>query len=659
MRKLLIANRAEIACRVMRTAHALGIATVAVFSDPDAGAPHVELADEAVHLPGATPADTYLRGDAIIAAARSTGADAIHPGYGFLSENAAFAAAVTDAGLTFVGPRPDAITAMGAKIGAKALMDAAGVPVLPGGEVTDTTDLDELAARVGFPMLVKASFGGGGRGMRRVDARADLDDAIAVARREAAAAFGDGTVFIERYVIDPRHIEVQIVGDTHGTVVHLFERECSIQRRYQKILEEAPSPAVDDELRAALGAAAVAAGKTIGYVGAGTVEFVLDPAGAFYFLEVNTRLQVEHPVTELVTGLDLVEMQLRIADGEPLPREVLDARITGHAIEARLYAEDVTAGFRPATGVLHRFEVPAGNGVRVDAGYTSGSPVSPHYDAMLAKIIGYGRSRPDAAQRLARALDGTRVHGVVTNRDLLAAILREPDFLAGRTDTGYLDRHDPAAMVRADPDVTRVHALVAALARQAGHRSVATVLGSLPSGWRNIRSGAQRVEYEIGDVRLAVAYRIAGARIEATVDGVAVGDAVLLVSATADAVRLEIDSVRRTYQVHRVGPEVFIDGPAASSTLIEVDRFPDPGHRITAGSLLAPMPGMVVSVLTEAGTAVAEGAPLIILEAMKMQHTVSAPADGTVTEIRVAPGDQVERGMVLVVVTEPERTDAG
>src|SRR3954471_15015577 len=363
--KLLVANRGEIAARVMRTAHDLGISTVAVYSDPDAGAPFVRLADEAVRLPGSSPSETYLRGDLVVAAARATGADAVHPGYGFLSENAGFARACAQAGLTFVGPSPEAIEAMGSKTAAKERMAAAGVPTLPGVVVHDGTDLAGAGAQIGYPVLVKAAFGGGGRGMRIVRSEDELTEAVAGARREAASAFGDGTVFLERFVERPRHVEVQIVGDTHGTVVHLFERECSIQRRYQKIIEEAPSPAVTPELRAELGAAAVAAAKAIDYVGAGTVEFVLDQDGRFFFLELNPRLQVEHRVTELVPGLALVRVQLQVADGEPLPDEVTSASITGHAVEVRLYAEDVAAGFLPATGTLHRFRVPELPGVRV------------------------------------------------------------------------------------------------------------------------------------------------------------------------------------------------------------------------------------------------------------------------------------------------------
>ena len=670
MRRLLIANRGEIALRIMRTAHALGIATVAVYSDPDAAAPHVQAADEAVRLPGAAPADTYLRGDRIIAAARATGADAIHPGYGFLSENAAFAADVTAAGLTFVGPGPDAIAAMGSKLRAKELMAKADVPVLPGGEIpagAPASALAEVASRAGFPLLIKASAGGGGRGMRLVTGEAELAAAVEAASREAAAAFGDGTVFAERFVTDPRHIEVQIVGDTHGNAVHLFERECSIQRRYQKIIEEAPSPAVDDSLRGELGEAAVRAARAIGYVGAGTVEFVLDQSGRFYFLEVNTRLQVEHPVTELVTGLDLVEVQLRVAAGEPLPPEVSSARLTGHAIEARLYAEDVTAGFTPATGTLHRFEIPAGPGVRVDAGYASGNVVSPHYDAMLAKVIGYGSSRDEAARRLERALRHARVHGVITNLGLLAAILAEPEFLAGRTDTGYLTRHDPAALAAPPGEaVAAVHALAAALARQAANRAAAPVLSTLPSGWRNVPSARHHAEYvaEGSGASLTVAYRVDGPDVIATVNDAAPGTAVVIRECTPELADLEIDGIRRRYQVQRVPDDfgavlVYVSGPGTSVTLAEVTRLADPSAAVAAGSLLAPMPAMVIAVSTAAGDQVTAGQPLVVLEAMKMQHSVLAPANGVVAEVRVKEGDQVATGQVLAVMAETEQHDAG
>jgi len=662
--KLLVANRGEIAARIIRTAHALGIATVAVYSDPDADAPYVTQADEAVRLPGAAPADTYLRGDLIVAAAAATGAGGVHPGYGFLSENAAFARACVRAGLIFVGPPPGTIAAMGSKIEAKALMAAAGVPVLPGVTVADPDagdlaagDLADAAAGVGFPLLVKAAFGGGGRGMRLVRGPAELADAVRGASGEAASAFGDGTVFLERFVVDPRHVEVQILGDIEGTVVHLFERECSIQRRYQKIVEECPSPAVGPGLRAALTAAAVAAGRAIGYVGAGTVEFVLDRDGSFFFLEVNTRLQVEHPVTEEVTGLDLVEWQLRIAQGEPLAPEVTGAAIAGHAIEARLYAEDVAAGFLPVTGVLHRFAIPAAPGVRVEAGFGDGSVVSPHYDAMLAKVIARGRTRADAARRLARALEAAEIHGVATNRDLLVAILREPDFLAGATDTGYLTRHDPADLAASRSGATALHALAAALARQAVNRAEAPVLGDLPSGWRNVWSVPQRVACTAAGETYAVAYRMSGPAVQAFVNDTAPGETVLVHVATGDRVDLEVDGTRRVYRVHPVGAVTYVDASNGSSTLAEVPRFGDRDDAGPAGSLLAPMPGVVRRVLAEVGTVVTAGQPLLVLEAMKMEQTVAAPADGMVAELRAKAGEQVSGGQILAVL-EPAPSPA-
>ena len=644
IKKILVANRGEIAARVFRTAHDLGIATVAVFSDADADLPYVALADEAVRLPGAAPADTYLRSDALIAAARATGADAVHPGYGFLSENAGFASDCAAAGLTFVGPSPDAIASMGSKTRAKALMDAAGVPVLPGVTVEPSVDVAAAAARIGFPVLVKAAFGGGGRGMRIVQAPAELDEAVESARREAASAFGDGTVFLERYVVDPRHVEVQILGDTHGTVVALFERDCSIQRRHQKIVEECPSPVVDDALRAELSAAAVAAGKAIGYTGAGTVEFVMDGAGSFWFLEVNTRLQVEHPVTELVTGLDLVELQLRIAEGAPLPSPVTQARIDGHAIEVRLYAEDVPAGYLPATGTVQRFAIAEAPGIRVDAGVADGSVVGPHYDPMLAKVIAHGATRTEAARRLARALRGARIHGVTTNRDLLLAILDDADFLAGR----YVRL---APLVRTDP-VDPVRAAAAALAGSAAHRGAASVLATLPTGWRNVAAHPQQVAYTAGEQTVEVAYRFARSGVDVRVDGTPL--AVVPVSVAADSVVLEIAGVRRAFDVHQTEAAVYVDDAAGSAALTRVPRFPDPDAVGHAGSLLAPMPGSVVRVAAEVGASVTAGQALVVLEAMKMEHTVAAPLDGVLTALHVEPGDQVESGQPLAVVEVPE-----
>ena len=652
IRKLLIANRGEIAARVIRTARAMDIGTVAVFSPADADAPYVQAADEAVPLPGNVPADSYLNAPALIAAAQRAGADAVHPGYGFLSENAAFARACADADLIFVGPPPQAIEAMGSKIAAKELMAAAGVPVLPSVTITgdDPPDENEIE-RIGFPLLVKAAFGGGGRGMRVVAREEDLAAALAAARREAEAAFGDGTVFLERYLDAPRHIEVQIFGDAHGTLVHLFERECSIQRRYQKIIEEAPSPAVPETLRQELGEAAVAAGKAIGYTGAGTVEFVLDSAQRFYFLEVNTRLQVEHPVTELVTGLDLVALQLQVAEGQPLPAEVRLATLNGHAIEARLYAEDVAAGFLPATGTLRAFEIPPLPGIRVDAGVAAGSQVGPHYDAMLAKVIAHGPTRDAARRRLARCLAETRLHGVTSNRDLLVGILREEEFQNGQFDTGYLTRHDPEQLARSwrDPAAPRRHALAAALAGQAARRAEARVLRTVPSGWRNVPSQDQHVTFDHDGDQLDVHYRFAGAILSATVNGEPV-TGLAIRTATPDLVIADIDGVRRAFTVRQSGATWNVDSYLGSTQLTELPRFPDPQTRAAPGSLLAPMPGTVVRLEVAPGTQVAAGTPIVVLEAMKMEHSVCAPHDGVVTDIEVTGGQQVDVGTVLAVL---------
>jgi acetyl/propionyl-CoA carboxylase alpha subunit len=561
-------------------------------------------------------------------------------------------------------------------------MAQAGVPVLPGVTIGDGEESPEhLQERsrtsVGFPLLVKAAFGGGGRGMRVVHEPGELSAAVAGARREAAAAFGNGTVFLERRVQRPRHVEVQIFADTHGQVTHLFERDCSVQRRYQKIIEEAPSPVVDGELRTELGNAAVLAAKTIGYVGAGTVEFILDEQGDFYFLEVNTRLQVEHPVTELVTGLDLVALQLAVAEGKPLPPQVLHAELSGHAIEARLYAEDVAAGYLPATGTLRRFEIPDLPGVRVDAGVRDGSVVSVHYDPMLAKVIAHAPTREQAARLLARALAQARLHGVVTNRDLLTGILREQEFLDGRTDTGYLIRHAPADLMAADPRRDQIHAIAVALADQAFRRQTAPVLRSIPSGWRNVRNAPQQVSYAVGDRTLTVAYQVRGGSVivdisahqgvqkyplssatgeAASVSGTdsAAGGAASMTAAlyacAPDLVDLELDGVRRRVLVDRDGPVRYADSALGASTLTELPRFPELETEVAAGSLTAPMPGTVVRVEAGAGDSVLAGQVLVVLEAMKMEHQVRAPADGRLAELNVSAGQAVDQGTVLVVV---------
>ena len=647
IRRLLIANRGEIARRIIRTCRTLGVETVAVHSDPDADAPFVAEADLAVRLPGASPADTYLRIDYLVDAARWTECDAVHPGYGFLSESASFAAAVQDAGLVWIGPPPDAIAAMGSKIAAKDRMRAADVPVLPDATVggLDVAELLAAGERVGFPLLVKASAGGGGRGMRIVRDVDDLEDAVTSASREAASAFGDGTLFLERFVEGSRHVEVQVFADTHGNTISLFERECSVQRRHQKIIEEAPSPAVSPELRRRMGVAAVTAARAVGYVGAGTVEFLLDADGEFSFLEMNTRLQVEHPVTELVTGLDLVALQIAVAEGRPLPDEALRPWLRGHAVEARLYAEDPAEGYRPVAGRIDGFAVPSGPHVRVDSGIESGSVVSPHYDPMLAKIVAWGATRDDAIRTLASTLQRATVHGVVTNREQLVTILRHPEFAAGRTDTQFLERHP--CTERPAPSPAAIAA--AALAAQAATRAAAVVQASLPSGWRNLPSQPQVVD--LGDH--TVRYRLdrdGTTLAELSVDGATL-DASLL-HASADHVVLRTAGVRRAYTTRVSAERVDVDGPEGGWSFARRPRFSLPDEAGLAGSLVAPMPGAIIRITAPSGTVVQPGQVVMVIEAMKMEHDIVAPAAGVVGEVMVEPGQQVDAGQPLLVLTE-------
>jgi propionyl-CoA carboxylase alpha chain len=653
MQRLLVANRGEIARRVARTCRELGIGTVAVFSDADADAPFAREADTAVRLPGSAPSDTYLRGDLLVAAALRTGADAVHPGYGFLSEDAGFARAVVDAGLTWVGPPPAAIEAMGDKLAAKRLMTRAGVPCLPGVEATGLGDDALLRAgdEVGYPVLVKASAGGGGRGMRVVSTPEELLPAVRGAAREAAAAFGDGTVFLERFVVDPRHVEVQVMADRHGHCVPLFERDCSIQRRHQKVLEEAPAPSLPEHVRAVLLDAAVAAARAVDYVGAGTVEFVLAPDGEVCFLEMNTRLQVEHPVTEMVTGLDLVALQLLVADGRPLPAEALSPVMTGHAVEARLYAEDPTCGFLPQTGRLTRFRVPSGPGVRVDSGVEEGSVVGTHYDPLLAKVIAHGATRAEASSRLAATLAGARVHGVRTNRELLVRVLGSQAWRAEELSTSFLDRHDPAELGRplGDGDAVRLHAAAAALAAAAGRRAAARP--AVPAGWRNVPTSPQTTSYEVDGQVLRVDHAHRRSGLAVAVDGIGLG-AVVLHAATAEHVDLEVDGLRRRLAVHADGDVVWVDSPAGATRLTEIPRHPERGAALAAGSLTAPMPGTVVKVEAAVGSAVAAGDVLLVLEAMKMEHVVRAAADAVVEQVSVEAGQQVEAGSLLVVLKD-------
>ncbi|MFI5865223.1 biotin carboxylase N-terminal domain-containing protein [Streptomyces sp. NPDC051546] len=636
---LLVANRGEIAVRVFRTARTLGLATVAVHSDPDADALHVRTADAAVRLPGAAPADTYLRGDLVIGAALAAGADAVHPGYGFLSENADFARAVRAAGLTWVGPPPEAMEAMASKTRAKELMRAAGVPLLD--------PVDPHAATVAdLPLLLKAAAGGGGRGMRVVRDLDSLKESLDAASAEALSAFGDGEVFAEPYVERGRHVEVQILADSHGTVWALGTRDCSLQRRHQKVIEEAPAPGLPEALRTSLHEAAVAAARAVSYEGAGTVEFLVTAEGRPYFLEMNTRLQVEHPVTEEVFGIDLVALQLRIAEGAALPLQ--PPTPAGHAVEARLYAEDPAADWRPQTGVLHTLDVPSA--VRVDTGFTDGDTVSVHYDAMLAKVVAHAPTRAEAVRALAHALAGARIHGLTTNRELLVRSLRHPEFAAARLDTGFYERH-LAALTDTDPDdrAPALCALAAALAEAAPDpdSSLAARLG----GWRNLRSQPQSRRYtSAGTAEYEVRYHPARSGPPELPDH----PGVRVLSAARHAVTLEVDGVRRMFHVKRKSNTTYVDSVLGAHALTPVPRFEDPQDRTEPGSLLAPMPGTVVRVAEglAPGSPVTAGQPLLWLEAMKMEHRILAPASGTLTALHAVTGQQVEFGALLAVVQE-------
>jgi propionyl-CoA carboxylase alpha chain len=675
IRRLLVANRGEIARRVIATCRAVGVETVAVYSDADAASPHAAEADYAVHLPGNAPSATYLRGDLLVDAARRAGADAVHPGYGFLSENAEFAQAVLDAGLVWVGPPPKVIAAMGSKLEAKALVADAGVPTLPTWH--DAIDVSS------YPVLVKASAGGGGRGMRLVRDPEALAEAIASARREAAGAFGDGTVFCEPYVERARHVEVQLIADSAGTVIPLGERECSIQRRHQKIIEETPSPAVGPALREELCAAAITVARAVGYVGAGTVEFVLEPGGEFHFLEMNTRLQVEHPVTELVIGVDLVRLQLLVAEGGALPFNG-PPPLRGHALEARLYAEDPAYAWLPCTGTLHRFDIPGVDkefgpmlapGLRLDSGVAAGSVIGVHYDPMLAKLVSWAPTRYEAARQLASALARAQIHGVGTNRDLLVRVLRHPSFVGGSTDTGFLDRHPEVfAPLLSSVDALQLSCLAAALAGAFGRRA-ASPLGSLPSGWRNVASVPQTVAYDAPSGTLEVAYRLdrtdalaawsvrrvdrddvglPGAAPDLPGGGADRGadhPPVAIVSATATRVVLDVAGVRLAFDVHRVGDVSYVDSPEGSVALTEMPRYPLPTAESAEGSLVAPLPGAVGRVFVVPGQRVAAGDLLLTVEAMKLEHGVHAPANGVITDLRVSAGSQVDAGTLLAVLT--------
>lgn len=654
--KILIANRGEIACRVIRTARRLGVKTVAVYSDADARSLHVAMADEAVHIGPSPVAESYLRADRIIAAAKATGAEAIHPGYGFLSENPNFVDQVVEAGLIFIGPSAASIRAMGLKDAAKRLMERAGVPVVPGyhGENQAFVLLAGKANEVGYPVLIKARAGGGGKGMRRVDDADEFEAALAGAKREAKAAFGDDAVLIEKYVEKPRHIEVQVFGDNHGNVIHLFERDCSAQRRHQKVIEEAPAPGMTEPMRTAMTNAAVKAAQAIKYSGAGTIEFIVDASqglrpDSFWFMEMNTRLQVEHPVTEMITGVDLVEWQLRVASGERLPRKQEDIRVDGHAFEARLYAEDASKGFLPAIGTLHhlRFpeKAPAGSSMRVETGVRQGDAISPWYDPMIAKIVVHAKTRPAALEALVEAVSETEIAGSITNAGFLAALGRDPQFASGDVDTGLIGRRQEAltAVKPASAETWSRAALVASGIGQSPAADSGDPWDSM-AGYAHFHPLTRTVT--IGQDGTRVSARIQtrpNGRFSVHLQGV---------DQTHEHSSPASDKFSNRFALWPGHVTIFEDGHAHS--FIVADPFAAAAEAETgSASMRAPMPGLTKVVMAAKGDAVKKGQPLLILEAMKMEHTIAAPHDGVIDDI-VAQGEQVTDGTVLVRFVEED-----
>ncbi len=668
--KILIANRGEIACRVMRTAKRMGVGTVAVYSEADAEAAHVALADEAYLIGPAPAAESYLSIEAVLEAAGRSGAEAVHPGYGFLAENADFAEACASAGLAFIGPPPEAIRAMGSKSAAKTFMAAAGVPILPGYHDDDQSPERLMAAarEVGYPVMIKAVTGGGGKGMRLIEAEDGFEQALAGARREAASAFGDDRVLIERYLPRPRHIEIQVFADSLGNAVHLFERDCSIQRRHQKVIEEAPAPGLGEETRARMGAAALIAARAIGYVGAGTVEFIVDAgagleAGDFYFMEMNTRLQVEHPVTEMITYQDLVEWQLRVAAGEPLPADQEDLMIDGHAIEARLYAEDPGRDFLPQIGTLRRLRFPEPSPqLRVDAGVEEGDEVSVHYDPMIAKLIVWDEDRDSALRRLRAALAEVQVVGVVTNAALLAAIAAHPAFAAAEVDTGFIERHRADLVPDPAPLSDRVLALACldVLLRRRDEAAARAARSDDPGspwhltdGWRLNDAGHDVLRFFDGDDEVSVRVGFGAGGYELELPGGTVTARGKLLD--TGELRADLDGLRLTAAVVHDGRDLTVatQGVTYRLTWHEV-RDDVEAAEVEDTAVTAPLPGKVIELMVERGARVKRGAALLIMEAMKMEHTIVAPTDGEVTEINYQPGEQVDEGAVLLAF-EPAR----
>ena len=649
-RKILISNRGEIALRIMRTCRKMGIAAVAVYSEADARSPHVRLADEAIYIGPAPSKESYLDIEKIIRAAKRTGADAVHPGYGFLSENADFAAACESAGITFVGPSSDSIRRMGLKSAARRIMAEAGVPVVPGYDGSDqrVEALSAHAIDVGLPVLIKAVGGGGGKGMRVVREAAEIEGAIEGAKREAEKSFGDSSLLIEKYVRGARHIEVQIFGDSFGNLIHLLERECSVQRRYQKIIEESPSPAVTPELRESMCTAALKAGRAINYANAGTVEFILAPGGEFYFIEVNTRLQVEHPVTEMVTGLDLVQLQIEIAEGRRLPIRQEDVKHTGHAVEARIYAEDPSNDFLPATGVIHDLNLsPPIEGLRVDAGIEKGMGVGIYYDPLLAKVIAHGADRDAAIRKLAYALRNIFIHGVRTNLDFLARLLRHEGFYGGQYHTEFIAEHLDRLLAPEDEAQDLIAATVVTLYLHKGWQAEANPLPDLAPNYRNNPYRDPSVRLEIGGSRFEVAWQSRGGETYAVRCGDWHAEAEV-VSYEPGRIRLAVDGAQRLFTITEAGDQFYVHSTAGSSIVARVPRYPDRGVDSQQASHLAPMPGQVLKILVTAGQQISAGDALVILEAMKMEQTLRAATDGVVEAVLVKQGEIVAPGDVLV-----------
>jgi 3-methylcrotonyl-CoA carboxylase alpha subunit len=661
-RKILVANRGEIALRVMRSCHAMGVETVAVYSDADAGAPHIRFAGEAVRIGAAPARESYLQIERIIEAARRTGADAIHPGYGFLSENAEFAEGCAAAGVVFIGPPAAAIRAMGLKSSARRLAAEAGAPIVPGYDGEDQS-IETLRARmieIGFPVLIKASAGGGGKGMRVVRDERAADGSVEAARREAEKAFGDGSLLIEKYIEGARHIEVQILGDARGNLVHLFERDCSLQRRHQKIIEESPSPAINDELRRMMGEAAVNIGRAIGYTNAGTIEFILSASiphsgiphsGAFYFIEANTRLQVEHPVTEMITGLDLVRLQIEIAEGRPLPFAQSDLKTEGHAIEARLYAEDPANDFLPEAAQILDLHLPALEGLRIDSGIESGMEVGVHYDPMLAKFIARGDDRVAAIRKLVYALRQSSILGLRTNRDFLIRLLDHPEFRQGRAHTGFIAEHGAELIAQDDPRLNRDSLVAGALYLQDQWRASNELLAELPPSYRNNPYRDPSIRLQIGSDEVEVSWSQNGAgAYRARVFDSTVTAQVLFCG--PGVIRIEIDGVGRAFNIAEAGDELYVDSSLGSRVIKRPPRHPAPHAATEQASANSPMPGKVLKILVEAGQKVSAGDPLIILEAMKMEHTMRAVMDGVVEAVLVSDGEVVGPGQLLARITD-------